>query len=125
MEKIATFLVEDSPVIRENLIAALEELTAVECVGCSDNEDAAVDWLAAHPRACRLVIIDIFLKGGTGLGVLEAARAMNEPMYLVVLSNYTTPDIRETCLALGADRVFDKSNQLDELMAYCESLAAH
>ena len=41
----------------------------------------------------------------------------------VVLTNYATPDIRETCRALGADRVFDKSSELEELIAYCERVA--
>jgi hypothetical protein len=39
-----------------------------------------------------------------------------------VLSNYATPDIRRRCAALGADRVFDKSGELDELIAYCAEL---
>jgi DNA-binding NarL/FixJ family response regulator len=43
---------------------------------------------------------------------------------MVVLSNYTTPDVRLKCLALGADRVFDKSNDIEALIAYCGALAA-
>ena len=34
------------------------------------------------------------------------------------------PDIREACRALGADRVFDKSSELEELIGYCETLGA-
>ena len=41
----------------------------------------------------------------------------------VVLTNYATTAIREACRALGADRVFDKSSELDELIAYCERVA--
>jgi DNA-binding NarL/FixJ family response regulator len=41
-----------------------------------------------------------------------------------MLSNYATPDIRRKCLELGADRVFDKSNDIDALIAYCARLAA-
>ena len=43
---------------------------------------------------------------------------------MVVLSNYATPDVRRKCLELGADRVFDKSNEIDALIAYCGALAA-
>jgi DNA-binding NarL/FixJ family response regulator len=42
---------------------------------------------------------------------------------LVVLSNYATPDMRRKCLELGADRVFDKSNEIDALILYCCRLA--
>ena len=121
---LKTFLVEDSPMIRENLIAALEELAPVEVVGTADDERSAVDWLTTVAPTCDLVIIDIFLKGGSGLGVLRAARALGRPMTLIVLSNYATPDMRRKCEALGASRVFDKSNDIDALIEYCEQLAA-
>ena len=121
---LKTFLVEDSPVIRENLIAALEELAPVEVVGTAEDERSAVDWLAAVSSSCDLVIIDIFLKGGSGLGVLRAASALHKPMKLIVLSNYATADMRRKCKALGAARVFDKSGEIDALIEYCEALAA-
>jgi len=56
--------------------------------------------------------------------VLRAARALGRPMTLIVLSNYATPDMRRKCEALGASRVFDKSNDIDALIEYCEQLAA-
>ncbi len=109
--------------IRENLIAALEELAPVEVIGTAEDERSAVDWLASVSPACDLVIVDIFLKGGSGLGVLRAANALCRPMTLIVLSNYATPDMRRKCEALGASRVFDKSNDIDALIEYCEELA--
>jgi len=125
MTALRAFLVEDSPIIRENLIAALEELAPVEVVGTAEDERSAVDGLASLAPPCDLVIIDIFLKGGSGLGVLRAASALGRPMKLVVLSNYATADMRRRCEALGANRVFDKSNEIDALIDYCEQLAAH
>lgn len=120
---LKTFLVEDSPMIRENLIAALEELAPVEVVGTAEDERSAVDWLAAAAPPCDLVIIDIFLKGGSGLGVLRAAHELGKPMTMVVLSNYATSDMRRRCESLGASRVFDKSSEIDALIEYCEQLA--
>ena len=123
MPALKAFIVEDSPVIRENLIAALEELAPVKVVGTAEDEPAAVDWLAAADHSCDIVIIDIFLKRGSGLGVLRAAGDLHKPMSLVVLSNYATPDMRRKCLELGASRVFDKSNEIDALILYCARLA--
>jgi len=122
MSALKAFIVEDSPVIRENLIAALEELAPVQVVGTADDEPGAVNWLVAS-HECNLVIIDIFLKRGSGLGVLRAASALRRPMSLVVLSNYATPDMRRKCFELGASRVFDKSNEIDALILYCARLA--
>ena len=123
MADIKAFIVEDSPVIRENLAAALEELAPVHVVGSAEDEPAAVSWLAAEGQECDLLIIDIFLKRGSGLGVLRAAGELHRPMSLVVLSNYATPDMRRKCMDLGADRVFDKSNEIDALLQYCVRLA--
>jgi DNA-binding NarL/FixJ family response regulator len=123
MTALKAFIVEDSPVIRENLIAALEELAPVEVVGTAEDETTAVNWLGGNQEGCDLVIIDIFLKRGSGLGVLRAATDLRKPMSLVVLSNYATPDMRRKCLDLGASRVFDKSNEIDALILYCARLA--
>jgi DNA-binding NarL/FixJ family response regulator len=123
MAALKAFIVEDSPVIRENLIAALEELAPVKVVGTAEDEPAAVKWLSTGAHDCDLVIIDIFLKRGSGLGVLRAAGDLRKPMSLIVLSNYATPDMRRKCLELGASRVFDKSNEIDALIAYCVRLA--
>ena len=124
MRPIKTFLVEDSPVIRESLIATLEELTPIAIVGSAPDESSSVHWLLDPAHAVDLVIVDIFLKSGSGLGVLRAIQSPNQHCRRVVLSNYATADIRRKCLELGADRVFDKSNEIDALIAYCVQLAA-
>ena len=123
MIQLKAFLVEDSPVIRENLIAALEEMAPIEVVGTAEDEHSAVRWLTEPENECDLVVVDIFLKSGSGLGVLKAAADSGLPLKLVVLSNYATPDMRRKCLELGADRVFDKSNEIDGLILYCCRLA--
>jgi DNA-binding NarL/FixJ family response regulator len=120
---LKTFIVEDSPVIRDNLIAALEEMAPVEVVGTSDNEPAAVNWLTRKINECDLVIVDIFLKSGSGLGVLKAVQDSPSPPKMVVLSNYATSDVKSQCRRLGADRVFDKSRDIDALLYYCSGLA--
>ena len=121
---LRTFIVEDSPVIRENLIATLEEMAPLKVVGTAEDEATAVQWLSDPSNACELGIIDIFLKRGTGLGVLKALRGANTRLKLVVLSNFATPDMRRACLELGADKVFDKSNDIEALLRYCARLAA-
>jgi DNA-binding NarL/FixJ family response regulator len=123
MCSLKAFVVEDSPVIRENLIAALEELAPVHVVGTAEDETSAMHWLGGGDHACDLVIIDICLKQGSGLGVLRAARELDKAMVMIVLSNYATPDMRRKCMALGANRVFDKSNEIDALIEYCARLA--
>ena len=121
MTSLTAFIVEDSPVIRENLVAALEEMAPIQVVGTAEDEASALRWLGEN--VCDLTIVDIFLKSGSGLGVLKTASLSDRPIKLVVLSNYATPDMRRKCLELGADRVFDKSNEIDALILYCCRLA--
>jgi two-component system, OmpR family, response regulator len=118
------YVVEDNVIVLESLIAALEELAPVRVVGTAADEHVAVDWLRADGEHCDLVIIDIFLHSGSGLGVIEAARRRRPGAALVVLSNYATDEMRARCLASGADRVFDKSRDIDQLVAYCIALSA-
>lgn len=121
---LQVFLVEDSAVIRENLIATLEELAQVRVIGFAADETQAIAWCALPQHRADLVIVDLFLAQGTGLGVLRALRSQPAAPHRVVVTNYATPEIRARCAVLGAERVFDKSHEIDALIAYCRSLAA-
>ena len=126
MPALKAFIVEDSPVILENLIATLEELAQVEVVGSVADEAGAVRWMSRDPDAnADLFIVDVFLRSGTGLGVLQAAQQLGIRARRVVLTNYATEEMRRRCASLGAERVFDKSRELDDLISYCAELAEH
>lgn len=119
---LRTYIVEDNLTIRENLIATLEEMAGVQAVGVSDNENDAKLWLTHHGAEWDIAIVDLFLKQGSGLGVISACRERAPTHKVVVLSNYATADIRQRCLVMGADAVFDKSNDIEALVDYCLAL---
>ncbi len=121
--KVRIFLVEDSLIIRDNLAEVLHEIAPVEIVGSAADEASAVDWLRRERNACDLVMIDIFLKGGSGLGVLKALSRQPDEPKRIVFSNHATADIRAKCLELGASAVFDKSNELDEMLGWLTRFA--
>ena len=118
--RLKTYLVEDNPTIRENLIATLEELVDIDAIGVSDTENEAKLWLRDNPGKWDLAILDLFLKQGSGLGVLAACRDRQPSQKVVVLTNYATTDIRQRCSQLGVDAVFDKSNEIDALVEFCQ-----
>jgi two-component system, OmpR family, response regulator len=120
--ELRTYIVEDNATIRENLVGALEELAFVQSLGWAETENDAKAWLAAHRGDWDLLIVDLFLRQGSGLGVIEACQARDREQRVVVLSNYATPDVRARCAQLGADAVFDKSNEIDALVDYCLAL---
>ncbi len=120
---LVVFLVEDNALIRDNLIVALAELVNMNVVAWAESEDAAAEWLRDHPGGWKLAVIDLFLREGSGLGVLKACRARAPGQRAVVLTNYADIDIRTQCLALGADAVFDKSTELDAFLDFCGAQA--
>ena len=117
--RLKTYIVEDNPTIRENLIGTLEELACVTTVGSAETENDGKAWLNASGQDWDLAIVDLFLKQGSGLGVLAACQGRLSTQKVVVLSNYATADIRQRCEQLGVDAVFDKSNEIDALVDYC------
>ncbi len=125
MKKIKAYLVEDSPVIAENLIATLDELAGVEVVEYSGSEYDAIAWLRRADNEWQVAIVDLFLREGSGLGVLEACHDREPGRRMVVLSNFATSDVRRRCDQLGVDAVFDKSTELDNLVDFCRQLGAN
>ena len=125
MPNLKTFLVEDSPVIRSNLAAALEDLAPVQVIGYAESASDAAQRLEELESAgsCDLAIVDIFLRSGSGLDVLRHLLKQGSTMYRVVLTNYATPEMSLECLALGASKVFDKSRDIEALVNYCNEIA--
>jgi two-component system OmpR family response regulator len=122
--RLPTFIVEDRSVVLEGLSEALEELGSVRVVGSAGSAPGAIHWLTGHPDAWRLVIVDLFLIRGSGIEVLEACRGREDFQRAIVLTNYATEEIRRRCAALGADAVFDKSTEIEELIAYVHDYAS-
>lgn len=116
---LRAFVVEDNATIRENLAGTLEELTCVQVTGSAAAEDEAAEWLADASHAWDLVIVDLFLKRGSGIGLLQRIQRRHPHQRVVVFSNYVNADVRKRCAQLGVDAVFDKSTQIDALVDDC------
>jgi DNA-binding NarL/FixJ family response regulator len=121
---LKAFIVEDNPVIRENLVATLEEMVPhLKVLGFADSDRDARAWLEGPEHVCELIIVDLFLRQGSGMQVLEHLHKTGHAADRVVLTSYATPDVRRRCLGLGASRVFDKSREIEALIDHCLHLA--
>jgi DNA-binding NarL/FixJ family response regulator len=116
---LQAFVIEDNATIRENLIGTLEELTCVRVAGASATEDEALAWLAQNQETWDLVIVDLFLKQGSGIHLAQAIKRSRPTQKIVVFSNYITASVRKRCAQIGVDAVFDKSTEIDSLVDYC------
>ena len=115
-------LVEDSPLIRERLAESLVDPGRIEIVGQADNEAAAVALLMAAPWD--VLVLDLQLKNGTGLGVLRALITHRvADSKVIVLTNYAFPQYRAKSLALGADFFFDKAREYHRVREVLDGMA--
>lgn len=121
--QVRCLLVEDSGLILQGLIDTLQEMLPLTVIGSAADEAAACQWLDQHGQDLDLMVVDIFLRQGTGLGVLQHANELDLSCRKVVLTNYATREMRARCSALKADQVFDKSSELEELVQYCADIA--
>ncbi len=121
---LAVILVDDSPLIRKSLTAALAELADALVIGIAETADEGTAALDAHSDTWRLTVVDLFLRAGNGLQVLRAGRERRSDQHMVVLTNYATPDIRRKSIECGADAVFDKSTELDQFLELCRRYTA-
>ncbi|RYF18974.1 MAG: response regulator [Comamonadaceae bacterium] len=119
--QLAVFIVEDNPEIHENLVGALEELTCVKVVGGTATEEGALAWIAANDL-WDMLIVDLFLKGGSGMRLVQRVQRSRPEQKIIVFSNYVNASVRKRCAQLGVDAVFDKSTEIDALVDYCSHL---
>ncbi|MEJ5990052.1 response regulator [Ramlibacter sp. PS3R-8] len=116
--QLAVFVVEDNAEIQENLVGALEELTCVRVVGGSATEDGALEWIARNSD-WDMLIVDLFLKGGSGMRLVQRVQRARPDQKIIIFSNYVNASVRKRCAQLGVDGVFDKSTEIDALVDYC------
>jgi CheY-like chemotaxis protein len=123
---LKAFVVEDNVAIRDGLVETLAELAGVQTVGTAAAEKPAVQWLQDPAHDWDVAIVDLLLEpgGGTGLGVLRALAGRPASRSVVVLTGTANPDVRDQCLAMGAERVFDKAMETDDLIAWCQERSA-
>lgn len=117
-----TFLVEDSATVRASLVPAMRDLAGVEVIEFAETQSEAIAWLASHTAELHLVVVDLLLREGPGLGVAKHYRRARSELPIVIRTNYATASTRERALAAGASIVFDKSTDLEEFFDYCRSL---
>jgi two-component system, OmpR family, response regulator len=113
------FLVEDDPMLRQSIGEAINAICDAEVIGTAETESQAVAWLNAHHGTWRLAVLDLFLKTGTGFGVLEQLTPRTAREQVIVLTNSATLENRNRCLKLGALAVYDKTDEFEEFLDHC------
>ncbi|MDP9890905.1 DNA-binding NarL/FixJ family response regulator [Variovorax boronicumulans] len=90
--------------------------------GTAETEEDAITWLISHNGYWDVAVVDLFLREGSGLRVVDRCRDRQPHQRVVMLSNYATVEMRRQALSLGADAVFDKSTEIEGLLDFLETL---
>jgi DNA-binding NarL/FixJ family response regulator len=114
-------LVDDSPLLRERLHAALSAILPVTVVGMVADPPVVVRAIDEWSPRCVLLDAGIGLRGGRQ--VLVHAQCKQPRVDVIVLSNPASPTMRRRFLGAGASAYFDKSMELDRLFAFLRALA--
>jgi two-component system, OmpR family, response regulator len=119
---LSIFIIDDNEILLQAIKEAVEECAPVEWLGHAGSAPQAIEWLRTHRTGWRLLLVDLFLTRGSGLDVVAECGGRAPEQRVVVLTNYATSEIRRRALELGADAVFDKSTEIEELLAFCVEL---
>ena len=122
---LRVYLVEDDDLMKKHLVHTLSSEISVDWVGMAETELEANDWLERNPTGWDIMIVDLFLREGTGTGVLRQCQQHGANQDVVVMTNHPISSQVTHCRLLGANAVFDKSTELGDLIAYCVGRASH
>jgi two-component system OmpR family response regulator len=117
---LRVLLVEDSPLLRGRLENMISQHAAFKVTGLAAAEAEAIEKLDTVQYDA--IVVDVELRPGSGIGVIRQARARNKDVkdgghvWIIVLTNYDLPTVRERCMQAGADHFLDKMREIDQLI---------
>ena len=110
---IRILVVDDHPVVRKGISAALSRTDGLEVIGeAADGETALQSTRDLHPD---VVLLDIDLPGRNGLSVAEALHTEMPQVKVVILSMFTTEGYVMQALKTGAQGCVAKQSPMDEV----------
>jgi DNA-binding NarL/FixJ family response regulator len=111
-------LVDDSPLIVERLMAMLEHLKIHSLFCCGTVHEAKQFITHLVPD---VLVLDIHLSDGSGIDVLEMAKAQRPETTVIMLTNQSGSYYRKLCKTLGADHFLDKSTDFEMIPSLISS----
>lgn len=116
------YIVDDSATIRSRLAEILRRIAVVRVVGeAGAAPQAVVEILALRPDS---VLLDLDLRGTSGMQVLQAVHGQAPEIAFVVLTNHAEPQYRRACERAGASYFLDKSTEFERVPEVIAEIAS-
>ena len=119
-KKIRVLIVDDSANIRSVLVRLCAGLPKLEVVG--EAKDGLEALEAIQKLKPDLVTLDIRMPRLNGLEVLKSLRARESKPIIIVLTGVTEEIYRQKCFEFGANFVFAKGTEFDEIVRVLRGL---
>jgi DNA-binding NarL/FixJ family response regulator len=119
---VNVLVVDDTASVRERFVSMLAALPGVDSVIEAASASAALD--ALRDWQPDVVLLDLHLPDCRGLSLAARVKRARPAALLLVVTNHGTPQHRRRLLALGADALFDKSREFDEVVRLVAEAAA-
>lgn len=101
-------LVDDHPVVRDGVRALLSKLSSIDVIIEAGNVEDALDL--AQRESPDLVILDLFMGGNDGYGLIESLRGCSVESKILVFSMSPEDLFARNCILAGADGYLVKSD---------------
>ncbi len=100
-------LVDDNELVQVRLSRSIQKLYEnISVYKAADCKEAILLFSQVNPN---LVILDISLPDGSGIDLLRAMKKENPQVTIFMFTNYGTDEFKKSCIELGADGFFEKS----------------
>ncbi|HNC50429.1 MAG TPA: response regulator transcription factor [bacterium] len=113
-------IIDDSELIRERLKSLIIE----ECPDVSIETETRAAHALDSVRASNpdVVILDIKMRDGSGVGVLTQIKNQPSPPIVIMFTQHPYPQFKSRCIFYGADYFLDKSTDMNDIPGIISSL---
>ena len=113
-QAVRVLVVDDSELIRERIRKLLHTVQGIELVAEAKDGVEATTLIGEHKP--RVLILDLLMPVKGGFEVLIETKASLPETIVIVLTNHASSLVRAHCKKNGADFVFDKSSEFEQVI---------
>lgn len=116
MNKTRIILVDDHPIVRDGIFAALMKVNEIEIVGEASNGDELYKLIDENKVKADVVLLDLSMPKMSGTEIARTLKEKHPHLKILVFSSYTDEDSIFSSIQAGADGFLPKDAMRDELV---------
>ena len=104
---VKVFIADDAAIMRQRLATVVGEINNAKIVGQAETAEQTIKEVRRLKPD--VVILDVRMPG-SGLTALRDIKKFSPPPFVIIVTAFPYPQVRQRCLALGADLFLDKTS---------------